>query len=113
MNLDDYVSLVRATLKTKYESIILGALTTALPVPFLLPIYKKLAGYIAAKIAEDNEMRAFFIYTDFRVSKQGREFLDALKQNKEIILNPPDEQSKIAAENIIIARFRELVKFSN
>lgn len=110
--LESYINLLQSALKTKFEALILSQLQAFIPIPFLNPILRKFAEIIAKKIAEDAEMRAFFIHTDLRSSKQGREFLASLEKNKNVLLNPNNSEEHKNAEKEVIDNFRNLIKFS-
>ncbi len=64
------------------------------------------------KLADKIELVAFFEYIDLRVSRQGKEYVQAKREGYEIELNGTDEQKK-AAEKKIIDTFRAFVKFTN
>lgn len=42
------------------------------------PLVSYFAGELADFIAKDGEMRIFFVYTDLRVEKEGRDWLNAM-----------------------------------
>lgn len=111
--LESYINLIQSALKTKFETLILAQLQLIIPIPFLNPVLRKIAELIAKAIVKDAEMRAFFIHTDLRTSKQGRDFLSSLEKNKSILLNPSNSEEYKNAEKEVIDNFRNLVKFAS
>lgn len=86
-------------------------------VPFLaapIPRYilEHVLSYILGKLADLAEMQIFFLYIDFRTSKQGQDFMDAVKKNEETKKNGTPEE-KARAEKALIDRFREFAKLTN
>lgn len=64
---------------------------------------------IIAIIVEETEMRLFFLYTDFRVSEQGRLFIERARSYEEIKKTGSEDQKKLAEIELINA-FRDLAK---
>ena len=76
------------------------------------PIVSAVVSRIVTWTLEAGEMQLFFLYTDFRVNRQGRSFIEALNVNQDAQRNGSDDDKK-KAEEMLIDRFRELIKFTN
>lgn len=91
-----------------------AAAVTALP--FLaspVPMYflDAFLDWLIAKIADIMEQKAFFAYTDFRVSKQGKEYVEAKLKGYAAELKGVKEEIESAQENIKKA-FRNFAPFN-
>lgn len=69
----------------------------AAPFPYLMDQF---LNWLVGKIADILEQAAFFQYTDFRVSKQGKEFVEAKINGYKAELNGSIEELKAAKERI-------------
>ena len=63
-------------------------------------------------LINETELAAFFAYTDFRTSAQGRRYYDAILDNQVAQQNGSENDKKRAETNLKNA-FRELVRLSN
>lgn len=63
-------------------------------------------------IIESAEMLAFFAYIDLRTSRQGREFYEAAKANRDIQRSEATPEEKINAENNLKLAFKNLAKWT-
>ena len=61
---------------------------------------------------EHTELAIFMKFTDFRVSRQGRAFSEAVERNYEAQKNGTPEEKEKAEQNLK-DRFREFVKLTN
>lgn len=112
---DDYVNLLKSTLQSAVTKSTVAALVTLLPWLSWPPIYwmvQKIVAKIVSIIIYETEMAAFFKYTDLRVAKQGREFIDAALANAAIQKTGTPEQ-KAVSEMALIGKLREFVKLKN
>ena len=63
-------------------------------------------------LINETELAAFFAYTDFRVSAQGRTYYDAILDNQAAQQNGSENDKKRAETNLKNA-FRELIRLTN
>jgi hypothetical protein len=111
MTRDEYVDLIAKTFKELGHRLLMEKLVAKLPLlrlPFFNPLTSLLVNYVLGELIADVEMRMFFLYTDFRVSKQGRAFVEAALKNQ----NAKPEQ-KADAEKAVIDAFRTFVRLSS
>lgn len=82
---------------------------------FALPITQAFLGFVVGKILfiaiKETEMGAFFLYTDFRTSSQGRAFFEKAKRHQ-VQLSAGSLEDREKAEAELIDAFRSFVKFS-
>lgn len=76
------------------------------------PILNFVLGKVLNVFLDHTELAVFMLYTDFRVSRQGRAFSEAAMKNYEVQKNGTEEEKKIAEENLKNA-FRDFVKLTN
>jgi len=79
--------------------------------PIVNPIFKIVIKKIITVLINYTELGAYFIYVDNFTQEQAAKFQEAAQKNKEAQANGTDEQKKIA-EQELIARARDLVKYS-
>lgn len=107
-----------AAIKSAFVSVGKIAVKTALaPIPFFnFPIISTIVDFVITKILEcvsnAAEMKAFFLYTDFRTNAQGRDFTEKAL-NYEAIKKTGDAAKTAIAEKELIDSMRVLVKFSS
>lgn len=78
------------------------------PCPIILD---KFLDWLTTKIADILEQSAYFLYTDLRLSAQGKEYVEAKLKGFKAELSGNLEELKIAQENIKTA-FRAFAKFT-
>lgn len=112
---DEYVR----TIKSVFVDLGVKGLMTFLiaEVPFLaLPIpryiVEHILSFVLGRLVDVAEMQIFFLYIDFRTSKQGKDFMDAVTANEKAKKNGTPEE-KARAEKALIDRFREFAKLTN
>lgn len=76
------------------------------------PIVKLILEKVLVVFLNHTELATFMLYTDFRVSRQGREFSEAAMNNWEVQKNGTAEE-KEKAEKLLIDSFRKFVKLTN
>lgn len=104
--------------KDYFKSIVSAGAKTALltyfpwmsvaPCPYLLDMF---LDWLTSKIADILEQSAYFIYTDLRISQQGKDYVEAKLKGFKAELSGNLEELKIAQENIKKA-FRTFAKFT-
>lgn len=111
---DEYVKTVKTAAVSLGTKGVMSLLVAEVPV-FANPILKFIAEQIVeemiTKLVDATEFGAFFLYIDFRVNKQGREFYDAAIANVKVKLGGTPEQKKRAEEELI-RKFNALVVLS-
>jgi Na+/H+ antiporter NhaA len=80
--------------------------------PVLVNVMDFLIDKVMTELANDGEMAAFFVYIDFRVTQQGRDFSEAAMQNHEAQKNGTAEQKAIAEQNLW-AKFVPLARITS
>lgn len=115
MNRDEYVETIKATALQMGSKLVMSWLVAR--APFLaLRVVNPVVGYVVSKILEiairETEFGAFYLYIDFRTSKQGRDFFESALKNQEI-QNSGTPEEKANAEANLMARFRAFVRFTN
>lgn len=115
MNHDEYVRFLKDTAISQAKKGVLKIIFSKLPFLTWGPL-GSLVGLAVGKVLEiavnQTEMGAFFYFTDLRVSRQGRDYQEALEENMEAQKNGTD-QDKAKAEEKLKNSFRELVKITN
>lgn len=115
MTKQEYVNIIKSTFVNCGTKALMSYLKVQIPF-FSLPVVsyltEKVISYLLDVLANKTETGAFFIYIDFRVSAQGREFSNAALNNFEVQKNGTPEE-KANAEKILIDSFRNLIKFTN
>jgi hypothetical protein len=91
-----------------------ASLVTALP--FLaspVPMYflDAFLDWLIGMIADILEERAFFLYTDFRTSEQGKAYVEAKRRGFEAEMSGDPEAIKKSQQEII-SKFRTFAKFA-
>lgn len=107
---DEYQRLIVSSFKELGRKFAMEKLLAKFPffaLPVVNPIFSWLVGQVVSAIVDAVEMQAFFLYTDFRVSRQGRVFLEALKRHDSL---SGKERSDAEAE--VISAFRDLARFN-
>lgn len=92
-----------------------SAAVTALPIlanPIPMYFLNAFLDWLVAKIADILEERAFFLYTDFRTSQQGKDYVDAKRKGFQAEMSGNIEAIKKAQEEII-SKFRIFGKFTS
>lgn len=115
MSRDLYVKAIKDFLADKLKEHLIGKMVSALPFlggSIFAPLLNIFAGKIVSWLIEAGEMQLFFLYTDFRVNRQGRAFIEAMNINASAQKNGTEEE-KQRAETILKDRFRELVRLTN
>ena len=98
LNRDIFIKTSSMTAKT--------AIFTAFPylnIPPLNFLINQALDWIILKIADGLELSAYFIYTDIRVEKEGRDYIDALKNANTL---QTEESQRLADE-----AFKRLISF--
>lgn len=114
MNRDEYVSAIKLAFITLGNRVAYGYLVAQFPflawVGFRQVIQAIVTG-ILESIADDADMRAFFLYIDVRTSQQGREFEAAAIANRRAQESGTDEE-KIRAEEELWVKFIPFARLS-
>lgn len=112
---DEYVKVIKATIVEAVTKSTMTALVAILPWLSWSIVYK-LAYLIVGKIISiavyETEMAIFLQYTDLRVGRQGKDFVNAALKNAEMQKSGTPEQ-KAQAQAELIDRLREFVKLKN
>lgn len=118
MNRQEYVDLIKsATLGAAKQGVLdyisakLPSLFTGLIGKIATPILGFFVGKILSIAIEKTELGIFFLYTDFRVTAQGRDFEAYALANLNVRKNGTPEEIKNAEINLINA-FRNFAKFN-
>jgi len=101
---DLFIDTSKAILKSYLSSII--------AIPIVGTIVNSLIDFFVGKIADGLEVASFFVYTDVRVTAEGRAYFDAKIKGYEVELNGTPEQKK-AAEDAIKTAFYNLAHFNS
>lgn len=113
---DDYVSVIKHGFVMIAEKAAMTAITAALPALMLNPIanyiVSHLLDWILNIIVDAAEMQVFFLYIDVRTSKQGQEFFNAAKANRDV-QKAGTPKEKADAEKALIDKFRAFAKLTN
>jgi hypothetical protein len=109
---EKYSAIVR---DAAYSVIKTALITKAVSLFPPLAKFNKLLDYVTGKIArflvDETDMRIFFAYTDFRVSRQASSFITASELHHQIQLDPNATLGeKQRAEKILIDSFRTFAK---
>ena len=112
MDYEKYSQIVR---DAAYTVIKTALITKAVSLfPFLAKFHKALdwlAGKVAKVIVDETDMRVFFLYTDFRVSRQASTFLTASEIHHQLQQDPnATSEEKQRAEDNLIRNFRAFAK---
>lgn len=112
MTIDDYVDSLKSAFLVVGKKAAMVALLAEVPClatnPICAKVIEEIVGEILKKMLNQAEMRAFFIYTDVRVNKQGKEFSEASYKYHSA---PEEEKSKYEKE--LIDSFKQFVKYSS
>ncbi len=94
-------------LLAKSSGLVLRLLTS----PFIGSVVSFAVSYILEIAIKETELKAFFIYTDFRVSDQGNDFVDAALYNARMRKTGTPQEKK-DAEDLLKTRFDNFVRLS-
>lgn len=112
---DDYVAAIKDGFVSLGTKALMAFLVVEVPF-FATPIANYLArhliDYLLTKLTDFAELQIFFAYIDFRVSDQGKDFINAVTENLEAKKNGTPEE-KLAAELALIDRARNFIKLTN
>lgn len=106
MTRDEYVKMIKSTALSFGKSAVFAALVVEAPwikIPPFSWIFDYLIGLILQKALDETEIGAFFLYMDFRMSAQGKDFEQAALKNREVQLHGTEEEKKDAEEKLAIA----------
>lgn len=115
MDRDTYIKTIKSYLETELKKRVIEVLVQKIPflgLGFMSPIVGFLVGKFLGIVLDTAELGAFFLYTDFRVSQQGRKFLDAI-QNHQAAQNDPSPEAKQRAEIQLKSAFKDLIRFAS
>ena len=112
MTNQEYVDMLKSSLLTSLKKIVMELIVKKLPFLgnfFFNPFVSLIVGKILTMAIESAEMGAFFLYTDMRVTQQGRAYEAAAVANKIAQQSGTPAQKKLAEENLIKC-LRDLVR---
>jgi hypothetical protein len=115
VNYESYVQFLKTTFKDAGVKLVMKYLVSQIPffrLAFINPIAAFFVGKVISIAVDKTELGAFFLFIDLRISAQGRAFEQVALLNYEVQKNGTKEE-KLDAEEKLIEKFRELVKFSN
>lgn len=101
MTHDQFIKLLQERIKGQMTKSVLDILLKKfafLSWGLLAPLLEKFLNYVFSLAVDKTELKVYLEYTDFRVTKQGNEFHQALITNQIAQKEGSDEQKK-AAEN--------------
>ena len=107
MTRDDYVDLIKAAFKDLGYRVVMKRLVAEVPFfgwGLVNPIIGHLVSYILEYLISSAEMFFFFKYTDLRVSRQGKEFLEAALRHQEAKTKSKEERERAEKDFINAAR---------
>jgi hypothetical protein len=114
MTREEYIESIKTAFVTISSKAVFSQLV-AFSSAFSLPVIGPISFWIIQKVltvaAIKSETQAFFYYVDIRTDEQASDFVQAAEdywRNKD---GDPDKES--ASEAILLARFRDLAKFSS
>lgn len=114
MNRDEYVEVIKQAAMTTGSTLVMSYILARQPL-LATPVVKEITKWIVEKILGiaifHTEMGAFFLFTDFRTSAQGRAFFQSALKRQAALKNGNEEEIK-RAEADMIDNFRSLVKFT-
>lgn len=111
MGYDDYIDTLKSLLLKQLVSSTLSFLLTKftfLAWGPLAPILKFFLEKLFQIAIEQTELAIYLLYTDFRISAQGRNFHKTLEENQKAL-----KEGDKDAEERVKDSFRELVKYSS
>ena len=88
---------------TKLLSWIPGKVLTAIN-----PLLGLVVGFVAKELVEDSELLIFFLYVDFRTTRQGQKTYADMANNYKIQISGTKEQKELS-ENVLMASSRVLI----
>ena len=105
---EQYVQVIKSGAKTVVKNslskVISGKLLSWLPTTFLTalnPLVGWIAGILADELVEASEMYAFFLYVDFRTTKQGQKTYEDMEYNYQMQINGTKAQKAQAEKNLM------------
>lgn len=108
----DLVSIAKSYYVTAFKTAAMSSLISFSPIFATGPLNylaSRFINWLANKTADQLELQMFFVYTDLRVSTQGKGYYEAIiKLNKLKISNAPQDQI-LQAEKDAFAAFNLLV----
>lgn len=112
MTKEESVAIVKSQFISISGGVLMSALCSYLPF-FKIPPFNKIAELVinkaTTKLASAAETGAFFVYINFNVDAQGRNFMSAAIKNHNAQINGSIEEKVIAEENLKDA-FRKLIR---
>lgn len=115
MTRGEYIELIKSAFMTAGKKAVMSYLLEKFAF-FKLPIVNPITAMIVEKLLtiliENAEMLVFFAYTDFRVSRQGKDFEEAALRNHNAQLGGTDEEKRLAKE-LLIDCLRKFARFNS
>ena len=113
MTLDDHISTIKSSLQSLLVNVAMVKIASVMPLPTpVRNIVESLISRVIGFFLDQTELKAFFVYTDFRTSKQGNEFYQAAINNQRAQQEGTDEEKRLAEEDLIKS-FNSLVKLTS